>query len=229
MKKILIMWMMMVGAVMPVMSQALDVVTEFVVLETLIDNHKKLSNQLRNRSIVDAAVAVETIAVENRTTDYENMVDTLQKRVEGVFSGVQFGLELANLTLLAVKVADTSTDAVSLAADVGTRYPLAWIYGAHALEESGRVISDIYKLVAMVASGGTGVVLATNEDRTQFCFMIRSKILRLQDIMSRLSRNCRAMEYGLFLPSEQTVVTEEHIRQALEKTVLDLDRLKARL
>lgn len=227
MKKILILWMMVVGSVMPAMSQALEVVTQFVVLETLIENHKTLSNQLRKRSIVDAAVAVETIGVENRTTEYEHIVDTLQKRVEGVFSGVQFGLEITNLSMLAVKTADLSTDAVSLAADVGTRYPLAWLYGAQALTESGRVISDIYKLVAMVAGGGSGVVLATNEDRTQFCFMIRSKILHLQNVMAALSRNCRAMEYGFYQPSPQTTVSQEHIIRAFEETVLDIERLKA--
>ena len=167
--------------------QAQDV-KRFIVLETLIQSHKSLSNKLRDRCTIDASVFGATTIVTDRSEEYQDIIKTMQKRIEGSFANVQFAADLAVLTSMAVKTAQLSTDAVDTALDNLGGNPFIIPLTTYAVQRSGQCINTIYKLIAMVATAGTGVVLATNEDRAQFCFIIRSKLLEIQDIMNTLMR-----------------------------------------
>jgi len=160
----------------------------FIVLETLIQSHKSLSNKLQDRCTIDASVLGATIILTDNTEEYQDIIKTMQKRIEGAFANVQFASDLAVLTSMAVKTAQLSTDAVDTALDNLGNQPFIIPMTTYAVQRSGQCINTIYKLISMVATAGTGVVLATNEDRAQFCFIIRSKLLEIQDIMSSLIR-----------------------------------------
>jgi len=160
----------------------------FIVLEALIQNHKTLSNRLKERVGIETGVLAATTLVEENTDDYQDIIKTMQNRVEGSFANVHFAADLAVLTMMAVKTAQKSSDAVDLALDKVGDNPLLIPATAEVVNRSGQCISNIYKLVSMVATAGTGVVLATNEDRTQFCFMIRSNLLEIQHMMAALTR-----------------------------------------
>ena len=110
----------------------------------------------------------------------------MQNRVEGAFSNVQFAADLAVLTNMAVKTADMCTDGIGHAIDQSLKHPILLPYADYAVTSLGVHINGIYKLIAMIVTGGTGVVLATNEDRTQFCFMIRTKLQEIQNIAREL-------------------------------------------
>ena len=166
-----------------------------LVLEGLIESHKTLSNRLKNRSTVEGTVAVATNRQTNITDDYENDVVSMQKRIEGAFASVQFTADLAVLTSMAIKTTKLSTRAIDAALDAVGDNPLIIFAAEQALNRSGQCIQSIYKLMAMVVGSGTGVVLATNEDRTQFCFMVRTKLLEIQDIMYELLAVANRMEH----------------------------------
>ncbi len=158
----------------------------FLVLEALITSHKTLSNQLRARTAAEAAVTVATKTTSDETDSYKGIITDLQNRVEGAFSNVQFVADLAVLTNMAVKTADMCTDGIGRAIDQSLKHPILLPYADYAVTSLGVHINGIYKLIAMVVTSGTGVVLATNEDRTQFCFMIRTKLQEIQNIAREL-------------------------------------------
>ena len=209
-KLIIILTALLIGQ--PVAIQA-ETAGKFLVLEAMIASHKSLSNKLKNRNLTEASVMAATQTTTNNTEDYDEIIVTMQKRIEGSFASVQFVADLTALTAMAVKTAKLSTDAVELALDKADKNPLLVEGAAYALNRSGQCINVIYQLIAMVASSGTGVVLATNEDRTQFCFMIRSKLLEVQDIMNRLLM--MAMNSDGFLDNTENAATRR-IRAVLQ-------------
>ena len=158
----------------------------FVVLEALVQSHKSMSNKLRDRNNIEISVLGATNMTTNRTEEYQDNIIEMQKRIEGSFASVQFASDLAVLSSMAVKVARLSEDAVDFALDNATDNPLIIPATVKVVERTGQCVNTIYRLVAMVASSGTGVVLATNEDRTQFCFMIRTKLYEIQQMMESL-------------------------------------------
>ena len=158
----------------------------FIVLEALISSHKSLSNKLRARTTAEAAVTVATKNTADETDSYKDIIIDMQNRVEGAFSNVQFAADLAVLTNMAVKTADMCTDGIGHGIDQSLKHPILLPYADYAVTSLGVHINGIYKLIAMVVTGGTGVVLATNEDRTQFCFMIRTKLQEIQNIAREL-------------------------------------------
>lgn len=162
-----------------------------LVLEALIANHKSLSNKLRNRGLIEGSLTVATKNTTNETDDYKVIISDMQNRVEGAFSNVQFYADLAVLTNMAIKTADVCTNGIGRAIDKSIEHPILLPYASYALDIMGMHINGIYKLIAMVATGGAGVVLATNEDRTQFCFMIRTKLMEIQ----RIAQEMKMMTY----------------------------------
>ena len=184
-KKFIIALLAVLLAAPAVQIQA-ESVYRFAVLEALIANHKALSNRLRDRRDIDMTVTVATYRTTDETDNYEEMVRTMQQRIEGAQSNVQFSLDLASLTSMAVKTAQLSSDAVGYALDKAGDNPLIIDATVQVVNQTASCINTIYKLVAMAASSGSNVVLATNEDRTQFCFIIRTQLQRIQNLMKSL-------------------------------------------
>ena len=206
----------------------------FIVLEALISSHKSLSNKLRARTIAEAAVTVATKNTADETDSYKGIITDLQNRVEGAFSNVQFVADLAVLTNMAVKTADMCTDGIGHAIDQSLKHPILLPYADYAVTSLGVHINGIYKLIAMVVTGGTGVVLATNEDRTQFCFMIRTKLQEIQNI----ARELKMMTYRceMFGGIEQQevqgvidILKGSKMGEARDKTVNILSKAAAKL
>lgn len=193
----------------------------FVVLETLISNHKSLSNKLKERGLIEASVMAATDITTDHTEDYQDIIKTMQKRIEGSFANVQFAADLASLTSMAVKTAQKSANAVDYALENIVGNPLIIPATVHVVERSGQCINTIYKLVSMVASAGTGIVLATNEDRTQFCFIIRSKLLEIQYLMDSLMQ----VTMGSNLISTGNSGDHQRIRQIL-MGIKDVDAMQ---
>lgn len=169
----------------PAVQMQAESVYRFAVLEALIANHKALSNRLRDRRDIDMSVTVATYRTTDETDNYEEMVRTMQQRIEGAQSNIQFSLDLASLTSMAVKTAQLSSDAVGYALDKAGDNPLIIDATVQVVNQTASCINTIYKLVAMAASS-SNVVLATNEDRTQFCFIIRTQLQRIQNLMKSL-------------------------------------------
>lgn len=169
----------------PAVQMQAESVYRFAVLEALIANHKALSNRLRDRRDIDMTVTVATYRTTDETDNYEEMVRTMQQRIEGAQSNIQFSLDLASLTSMAVKTAQLSSDAVGYALDKAGDNPLIIDATVQVVNQTASCINTIYKLVAMAASS-SNVVLATNEDRTQFCFIIRTQLQRIQNLMKSL-------------------------------------------
>lgn len=185
MKRLTLILTILIGLLTTVQAES---VYRFAVLEALVQNHKALSNRLRERGLIDASVYAATEVTTGNTEDYQDIIKTMQQRIEGAFASVQFVSDLAFLTMMAVKTAQITTDAVDTTLDHVGNNPLVIPATVYAVDRSGQCINTIYKLVSMVATAGTGIVLATNEDRAQFSFMIRSKLLEIQDLMANLSR-----------------------------------------
>lgn len=158
----------------------------FVVLEALVQMHKTLSNRLKERNGIESSVVVAVNNTTNKTGNYEDIITKLQKRIEGSYASVQFVSELAALTSQASRTASLSVDAVEYALDNAVNNPLILDATVYVTDRTAQCINSIYRLMAMVAGSGTGVVLATNEDRTQFCFMVRSKLMEIQKLMENL-------------------------------------------
>lgn len=158
----------------------------FVVLEALVQMHKTLSNRLKERNGIEASVVVAANNTTNKTGNYEDIITKMQKRIEGSYASVQFASELAALSTQASRTASLSVDAVEYALDNAVDNPLILDATVYVTDRTAQCINSIYRLMAMVAGSGTGVVLATNEDRTQFCFMIRTKLLEIQKLMENL-------------------------------------------
>ena len=184
MKKMIFILMGLWMAVSQIQAQ----VTEFLVLEALISNHKTLSNKLRDRITVDGSLALLTDIVADSTDVYRDDIVTMQKRVEGALSGVQFASEIAYLTMTAGDVAQHLASAMDEAIRVSYKHPTLLEMTVLSTQEAGNLIGDIYKLVSMVAGGSTGVVLATNENRSQFCQMVRDKLMRLDNVARNMSQ-----------------------------------------
>ena len=188
MKKIILCFLASLIMVNSVRAEEDLSVYRFAVLEALIANHKALSNRLRDRTEIDASVTFGTYRTTNSTENYEDIIRTMQKRIEGSLVSVQFASDLAALTAMAVKTAQLSSNAIENALDRVGDNPMIIEVTAHVLRQSGISINTIYRLIAMAASGGVGAVLATYEDRTQFCFIIRTQLQRIQNMMNSLNR-----------------------------------------
>ena len=207
----------------------------FIVLEALISSHKSLSNKLRARTTAEAAVTVATKNTADETDSYKDIIIDMQNRVEGAFSNVQFAADLAVLTNMAVKTADMCTDGIGHAIDQSLKHPILLPYADYAVTSLGVHINGIYKLIAMVVTGGTGVVLATNEDRTQFCFMIRTKLQEIQNIARELKMMTYRYEMFGNIANEKDVqgvvdvLRGSKMGEAKEKAVNILSKAAAKL
>ena len=137
MKKIFILLLAALMMVGNIHAQDDTSVYRFAVLEALIANHKALSNRLRDRTEIDAAVTIGTYRTTDETENYEDIVCTMQKRIEGAQASVQFALDLASLTSMAVKTAQLSTDAVESALNRIGDNPLIIEATAHVIRQSG--------------------------------------------------------------------------------------------
>lgn len=212
MKKIFILLLAALMMVPDIHAQDDTSVYRFAVLEALITNHKALSNRLRDRTDIDAAVTIGTYRTTDETENYEDIVRTMQKRIEGAQASVQFALDLASLTSMAVKTAQLSTDAVESALNRIGDNPLIIEATAYVIRQSGNSINTIYRLIAMASSGGVGAVLATYEDRSQFCFIIRTQLQRIQNLMTSLLY----LSNGTELIQSASTGDSRRIRQILE-------------
>ena len=206
----------------------------FLVHEALIANHKSLSGKLRNRSLAEASVTVATKNTTDETDDYKGIISDMQNRVEGAFSNVQFYADLAVLTNMAVKTADMCTDGIGRAIEKSVKFPILLPYADYGVRMLGVHINGIYKLIAMVVTGGTGVVLATNEDRTQFCFMIRTKLQEIQSLAQELKMLTYKCEMGIGFSDAEIQQTVEvllgsKMEESRNKAVEVLNRAAAGL
>lgn len=166
---------------------ALNVKAEnILILEELIQCHKTLSNKLRKRAREEEAVTALTLITTNNTNDYKVIVEDNQNRVEGAFASVQFMADIVYLTRMAANTAEMCTKYIGRAIEKSVQHPVLLLYADQALSMTGMHIEGIYKLMVMVATSGTNVVLANNEERTQFCFMIRTKLEAIQNIVNEL-------------------------------------------
>lgn len=212
MKKIVIWFLAALMTVNTVRAEEDLSIYRFAVLEALIANHKAISNRLLDRVDIDASVVYGTYRTTNETQNYEDIIRKMQKRIEGTQAGVQFALDLASLTSMAVKTAQLSSDAVEFALGKVDDNPLIIEATAHVVRQSGRSIETIYRLIAMASSGGVGAVLATNEDRTQFCFIIRTQLKRIQNLMHSLLH----LTSGTGLIQSASTGDSRRIRQIIE-------------
>lgn len=203
-----------------------------LVLESLILNHIRLSNRLQSRNAIETSVMGATNITTNRTDDYEVILDDLHTRVAGAFSNIQFAADIAILTTQTVKTAKLCEDAIDKAIDISFKHPGILIQATQALNETGMYIKSMYKLLAMVVTGGTGLVLANNEDRTQFCFMIRTKLMCIQSIMNNLIQLTEVIKFNDLYNKENgnlDVLKGSRMKQAKERALKSLSKAEKKL
>lgn len=203
-----------------------------LVLESLILNHIRLSNRLQSRNAIETSVMGATNITTNRTDDYEVILDDLHTRVAGAFSNIQFAADIAILTTQTVKTAKLCEDAIDKAIDISFKHPGILIHATQALNETGMYIKSMYKLLAMVVTGGTGLVLANNEDRTQFCFMIRTKLMCIQSIMNNLIQLTEVIKFNDLYNKENgnlDVLKGSRMKQAKERALKSLSKAEKKL
>lgn len=203
-----------------------------LVLESLILNHIRLSNRLQSRNAIETSVMGATNITTNRTDDYEVILDDLHTRVAGAFSNIQFAADIAILTTQTVKTAKLCEDAIDKAIDISLKHPGILIQATQALNETGMYIKSMYKLLAMVVTGGTGLVLANNEDRTQFCFMIRTKLMCIQSIMNNLIQLTEVIKFNDLYNKENgnlDVLKGSRMKQAKERALKSLSKAEKKL
>lgn len=188
MKKHLIIILTLLAAIQPVAADSL------IILEALVQSHKSLSNKLRDRNNIETTVLGSTTLTTNNTEDYEQILDDMHTRYAGSFSNTHFAADVASLTSLAVNTIRSCENSIERTIDLADKYPVLLVYGTKALDYTGMQITGIYQLLAMVVTGGTGLVLASNEDRAQFCFMVRTKLMNIQAVMRELMTLCNSFE-----------------------------------
>lgn len=163
---------------------------DFIVIEALIENHKVLSDKMAERNKLETGLLGTAVMNKQETEQYHTVLDQLKKRFSGAFSNLTFAADVANLTTLGYKAIQSMENAVSEGIKMSVQFPMLMPVGTEMLSLIGDQIEDIVKLGGMVLSNGTGVVLATNEERTQFTFMMREKIERIKALADNYNELC---------------------------------------
>lgn len=168
--------------------------TDFLLLETLIVNHKKHSDKLKERIARDAAVLGAEMLVETSNDEYEEVTKSLSARMGTLLTNASFVIEVGILTDRAIEAGELIGKAYSKAGDVLIYHPDLLTAAVQINNQCLQKIKDIAKIVALVITGGTGVSLATPEQRKQFCNMVRERIDWIIVNMNNLYRQCTMIE-----------------------------------
>ena len=203
------------------------VAQDFILLETLIDNHKTLSDKLKKRNMVEAAVAVETQQVENNSSDMKEIVKKLSNRMEGALENVQFAADVAVLTSKAIKVTQRSIEIADYALKLAPKNPEIVLEGANVVDRIGQQVNTVVKLAGMVVTNGVGVSLATNEQRMQFCMIVRDCLATMEGILYNYELYCWVSSVNNN-SSERIfeILKGWNDKGSFDKTVKMLDRMK---
>lgn len=226
MKKYIIIILTMLVAIQPVAADSL------IILEALVQSHKSLSNKLRDRTTVETSVMGSTTLTTNKTGNYEEILEDMHTRYSGSLSNIHFAADVASLTTLAVKTIRACENSIDRTIDLAAKYPVLLVFGTKALDYTGMQITGIYQLLAMVVTGGTGVVLASNEDRAQFCFMVRTKLMNIQAVMRELMGLCNHWESfgGLNLEEQNIdVLLGSKMKDAFDRALMTLAKAESKL
>lgn len=178
MKRLNIILAVMAMMLMPATAKAQ--VTDIATLEALIDNHKALSNKLRDRTTELAAGVVVAEDECAKSDKYTEMAHEVRKRAGTLLSYVTFAGDLVQIMQMMKDVGELEVEVVQTAIDNKLDYPELALEALDVQAKVGEDLARVTLYCYFIASAGTGVTLATQEQRQQFVNIMKNYLQNMR-------------------------------------------------
>lgn len=169
--------------------------TNYTLLELLIQNHKERSDRLETRITTGSAMTGSQMLKEDSSDKLKLKIDTLSMRYTGILQDLTLLFDAASVTMEAVEAVKVSNDAISYALSIADDHPEVLLKGYYLEQRVAQRISDIYKMVAHVATNGIKESLATKAQRKKLVLEIKSAISFITGNMRNFHYYCRVRSY----------------------------------
>ena len=167
---------------------------DFILVETLIKGHKRISDKLRDRIIVDGTATVSSTLVESNTKSYSEVTDTLSSRMGHFTMTATLAADVALLLLRVNAVIETGEKAYSKAGDVMIDHPEVLDMAMTVTQSGIRYIAEIYNIIAYVSTGGIRSSLATSRQRKMMVENIKNRLIELHKTYSNFYIYCSYLD-----------------------------------
>lgn len=204
--------------------------TDHTILEVLIQNHKKISNRLKERVGNTGTAAVTQMLKEEETDVLKHKIDTLTNRHRLAMSDLTLLFDAVAITADVSETVNIAAEAIDMALSISTDHPEVLVKAGYLEERMQEKIEDIYKLTAAVLSSGVGVSLATNAQRHRFVTEIKGKVRWIRQNMADFYYYCRRVSWlgGDSFDNIMDIIDNDGpgVQRAFENTVKSLGTLK---
>ena len=205
---------------------------DHTILEVWIQNHKKISNRLKERIATQGTAAATELLREDRTDEVKQKIDTLTRRNKLAMSDLTLLFDAAGIVADVRETADITIDAIDLALSMSAKHPEVLTRAQWLENRAADKIEDVYKLVAAVVSSGIGASLATNEQRYQFVQEIKARVRWVRENMFSFYRYCKHLQLlGDYTVTDVMTIQEildkdgPAVRKAYDNTLKSLEKL----
>lgn len=175
-----------VALLMPAVAAASD----YPLLEMLIENHKKQSDRLRDRTLERGLLVTAALLEKDASGDYTEVAEKLAKKGGDIVSYLAFGVEMAKALADVADLADLEIKAVDRSLEVGSSHPYILLKAAAVEYQVGEILKEVTRYTYYVATSSIGVTLATQEQRMMFVSNIKDALWKAKYKLNSLIWDC---------------------------------------
>jgi len=213
MKRLLIIWVAVVGMMFPSIGLAGILPHDMPTIEALIDQHKQnmRAEDESNRQL--AANASIKAMVKDVSKKYDEVKTILDKKSNDALAYLALATEMSRCVTNTVRLAKEYQEFTSFAARHATSKPMVAWYTLEANNKVYKELKSIRKMYLAVAATSTNIFRATNKERMNIIWTLDQSIMRMRDVIQQAYMWCDLLVGGY--------VHEDHIWEILNSSVLE--------
>ena len=213
MKRLLIIWVAVVGMMFPSIGLAGILPHDMPTIEALIDQHKQnmRAEDESNRQL--AANASIKAMVKDVSKKYDEVKTILDKKSNDALAYLALATEMSRCVTNTVRLTREYQEFTSFAARHATSKPMVAWYTLEANNKVYKELKSIRKMYLAVAATSTNFFRATNKERMNIIWTLDQSIMRMRDVIQQAYMWCDLLVGGY--------VHEDHIWEILNSSVLE--------
>ena len=213
MKRLLIIWVAVVGMMFPSIGLAGILPHDMPTIEALIDQHKQNMRAEDESNKQLAANASIKDMVKDVSKKYDEVKTILDKKSNDALAYLALATEMSRCVTNTVRLAKEYQEFTSFAARHATSKPMVAWYTLEANNKVYKELKSIRKMYLAVAATSTNFFRATNKERMNIIWTLDQSIMRMRDVIQQAYMWCDLLVGGY--------VHEDHIWEILNSSVLE--------
>jgi uncharacterized membrane protein YbaN (DUF454 family) len=213
MKRLLIIWVAVVGMMFPSIGLAGILPHDLPTIEALIDQHKQNMRAEDESNKQLAANASIKDMVKDVSKKYDEVKTILDKKSNDALAYLALATEMSRCVTNTVRLTKEYQEFTSFAARHATSKPMVAWYTLEANNKVYKELKSIRKMYLAVAATSTNFFRATNKERMNIIWTLDQSIMRMRDVIQQAYMWCDLLVGGY--------VHEDHIWEILNSSVLE--------